>query len=50
MTEKQSLLCSCSDPTSGLVLLGGVFDVQQASETCLPEEHGADVVGNLSYP
>lgn len=40
---------SCHDPCSGLVLFGGVFDLQQVSEACLPEEHGANVVGNLFY-
>jgi hypothetical protein len=40
---------SCLDPGSGLVLFGGVFDLQQVSEACLSEEHGANVVGNLFY-
>lgn len=35
------------EPCSGLVLFGGVFDPQQVSQACLPEEHRADIVGNL---
>ena len=47
--EKSLSSFSCHDPCSGLVLFGGVFDLQQVSEACLPEEHSANVVGNLFY-
>lgn len=46
--EKHLFPLFCSDPWSGLVLFGGVFDLW-VSEACLPEEHGADIVGNLFY-
>lgn len=35
------------DPCSGLVLCGEVFDLLKVSEARLPEEHGANVVGNF---
>lgn len=37
------------DPCSGFVLFGGVFDAQQVSQACLPEEHRANIVGHLFY-
>lgn len=44
-----SLFILLSWPMFWACAFGGVFDLQQVSEACLPEEHSANVVGNLFY-
>lgn len=47
--KRNSFFLPHQDQCSGLVLFGGVFDLQQVSEACFPEEHRANIVGNLFY-
>lgn len=46
-SEREPLATLPSCPVFWACAFGGVFDLSHVSEACLPEEHGADVVGNL---
>lgn len=48
-SERESLSTVLLGPMFWACAFGGVSDPSQVSEACLPEEHGANVVGNLFY-
>lgn len=46
-SEREPLSTRPPCPVFRACAFGGVFDLSHISEACLPEEHGANVVGNL---